>query len=274
MNDLKTNFNIENYDGGCLAPKKDLRDYRINTHIAFASELPDKFEVKHSEIKNQGGVCSCVAHSVCEVLEAINDNKEKYSTNWIYGYRPFGYYVGKGMYTRQACKTASDVGYVLYDDFKGNDEMNAVKETVDKNITFLKDKAKDRKTFAYASLKNREEIKKAIFMTRHPVVVCVHCCSPFIVDDNNELVYSDKFGGYHAMVCYGWNERGLLLQNSWGENFGDHGTCILPDNYPFSEAWLIANTQDEYLVLRPKGFWLRQLLQAILNFIIRMFNNK
>lgn len=263
-------FYIDNFAAGCLEPTKDLRDYRFNKKIAFG-DLPDEFEVPHSEIKNQGGVCSCVAHSVCEVLEAINNNKEKYSTNWIYGYRPVGYYVGKGMSTRDAIKTTSKAGYVLYDDFKGNDEMNAIKETVDKNIDFLKDKAKDRKTFSYANLKDREEIKRAIYSTKHPVVLCVHCCDPFIVDEDNVLVYSNKFSGYHAMVCYGWNEKGLLIQNSWGENWADRGTCILPDNYPYSEAWLVANTEAEYLVIRPKNYWLRKFIQAILNFIIRMF---
>lgn len=264
-------MNNNEFAFGCLEPKKDFRDYRLNGKVAMSLQLPDSFEVQHSPIKNQGGVCSCTAHAVAEVLEAINKNEEKYSTNWIYGYRPFGYYIGTGMYPRQAIKTTADEGYVLYDDFKGNDEMNAVKETVDKNIDFLKEKAKDRKTFSYAALQTKQEVKEAIFLTGYPVLLCIHCADPFILDDENCLVYGEKFNGYHAMVCYGWNEKGLLIQNSWGENWGEKGTCILPEEYPFSEAWLIANTEEDYLVVRPKGFWLRKLLQALINFIVRMF---
>lgn len=261
---------IDEHAAGCIQSKKDLRDYRLNKNIAMG-DLPEEFSVEHSPIKNQGGVCSCVAHAVAEVLEAISKNTEKYSTNWIYGYRPTGYHQGKGMSTRQAIKTTCDVGYVLYEDFAGNDEMKAVKEAVDKNLNFLRIKASERKAYSYAALTTREEIKKAIYLTKNPVVLCVHCCNPFETDEEGVLVYSNKFGGYHAMVCYGWNEKGLLIQNSWGENWANNGTCILPDNYPFSEAWMIADSEEKYLIVRPSGYWWRKLLQAIINFIVRMF---
>lgn len=264
-------FYIGNFASGCVESDNDLRDYRLNNNIAMVLQLPEEFEVEHSPIKNQGGVCSCVAHSVAEVLEAINNNEEKYSTNWIYGYRPGGYYQKKGMLPRQAIKTACKVGYILYDDFKGNDEMNTVKHTVDNNIKFLKEKASERKTYSYALLKNRNEIKRAIFLTKHPIVIAVHCCDPFIVDENNILVYSDKFQGYHCMVCYGWNKDGLLIQNSWGETWGNKGTCILPENYPYSEAWLVADTTDEYMIVKPKMYFIRKIVQSIVNSFKKVF---
>lgn len=262
---MSENFN--NYAFGCIPSKKDLRDYRINKKVAYAVSLPKKFEVAHSPIKNQADVCSCVAHAVVEVLEAMNNNKEKYSTNWIYGYRPIGYSLGKGMYPRQAIKTTNELGYVLYEDFAGNDEMRAVKNAVDKNLTLLKDKAKERKTAAYAYLKDRNEIKEAIYLTGNPVVICVHCCDPFITDADEVLITSNKYGGYHAMVAYGWNEKGLLIQNSWGENWGDHGTCILPDDYPLNEAWAIADEDTAAIIVKPGASWLRRLIQHIINFI-------
>lgn len=258
-------LHIDDFASGCLESKHDFRDYVIDKKVAMAVRLPETFEVEHSPIKNQGGVCSCVAHSVAEVLEAMNNNTEKYSTNWIYGYRPFGYFIGKGMNTRQAIKTVTDVGYVLYDDFRGNEEMNKVKDEVDKNLVQLKDKAKDRKAYSYGRLHSREDIKRVIYLTGYPVVLCVHCCDPFETDENNILLYSDKFQGYHAMVCYGWNEYGLLIQNSWGESWANNGCCILPDEYPFSEAWVIADSEHSYAACKPKTYWLRKLIQSIIN---------
>ena len=255
---------IDNHAAGCFESKKDLRDFRLSKE-AMSLQLPEEYEVEHSEIKDQGQVCSCVAHSVCEILEIMNYNEEKYSTNWIYGYRPFGSYQRKGMFPRQAVKTPANVGYVLYDDFKGNDEMNGVKEIVDRNINFLKDKAKDRKTYSYARLVNRNEIKKAIYLTGYPVLICIHCCKPFSLDENNVLIYSDKFQGFHALVCYGWNKDGLLIQNSWGENWGNNGCAILPDNYPITEAWMIANSETSFSIVKPKNYFIRKVVQKIIN---------
>ena len=266
-------FNVSGFATGCLKPTKDLRDYKLNRSVAFAFDLPDEFKVIHSDIKNQGMVCSRVAHSVCEVLEASNNNEEKYSTNWVYGYRPRGYFSGRGMSTRQAIKTVCSVGYMLYDDFSGNTEMNEVKDIVDRNINLLKEKAKERKAYSYALLTNRNEIKKAIYMTGNPVVICVRCCSPFELDEDGVLKYSDKFDGYHAMVCYGWNEKGLLIQNSWGTNWGINGTCILPNNYPLSESWVITRTEDEYLVVRPKLYRMRKFVQSIVDFFKEIFTD-
>ena len=264
MSDL---FVFNGHATGCLESEHDLRDYAIDSKIAMSVKLPESYEIKRSPIKNQGSICSCVAHSVASVLEAMNHNEEKYSTNWIYGYRPRGYIVCKGMSIRQAIKTVTSVGYILYDDFKGNDEMLAVKEEVDNNLVQLKEKAKHRKAFSYGRLHSRVDIKRAIYLTESPVVISVHCCDPFETDENNILMYSDKFQGYHAMVCYGWNEYGLLIQNSWGEEWADGGCCILPDEYPFMEAWVIADSEHSYAAVKPKIYWLRKILQKLIDLI-------
>ena len=266
---MNTEYN--NHAFGCIPSKKDLRDYRLDKKVAYSVLLPTEFEVPHSPIKNQGSVCSCVAHSVAEVLEAMNKNKEKYSTDWIYGYRPVSYSQSKGMYPRQAIKTTIDIGYVLYDDFSGNTEMREVKNKVDGSLTFLKAKAKSRKMVAYAYLKDRHEIKEAIYLTKNPVVICIHCCYPFITDEDEVLITSNKRDGYHAMVCYGWNDKGLLIQNSWGENWGDHGTCILPDDYPLNEAWAIADKESAPIIVKPGANGLRRLIQHIINFFVELF---
>lgn len=47
-----------------------------------------------------------------------------------------------------------------------------------------------------------------------------------------------NYGG-HAVCCVGYNKEGFIIQNSWGESFGDSGKCILPYNElnNLMEAW-------------------------------------
>ncbi len=256
---------------GCIPSTKDLRDYKL-PKVAMALQLPEAFVVKHSPIKNQGGVCSCVAHSVAEVVEAINNNEKKFSTNWIYGYRPSSYSQGKGMMTRNALSTTVDLGCVLYDDFAGNDEVPSVKNTTMKNLAMLKEKAKEHKMYSYARLANKEEIKRAIYLTKMPIVLCVHCCDPFALDKHFVLKKSNKYSGYHCMVCYGWNELGLLIQNSWGENWGDKGTCILPDDYDLTEAWVLTSKEGDFAAVKPNLYAFRKIVQKIIDSIHLLFS--
>lgn len=257
-------FNIKDFGTGCIESTFDARDYVLN-EVALAIQLPDSFEVLHSKIKNQGNVGSCVAHSVCEVLEAANKNCEQYSTNWIYGYRPEGYYIGPGMMARQACQTIVEKGFVPYDSFPGNTEMLAVmRQCKDKQGELLKIAA-ERKAIAYNRLKTKEQIKEAIYTSGLPVIIVIRLTNEIELDENNIMQYDgSEGGGCHCMVCYGWNELGLLIQNSWGRIWGDNGTFILPEEYPFAEAWAISYDADTNISSKPKMWWLRNLIQKII----------
>jgi hypothetical protein len=45
--------------------------------------------------------------------------------------------------------------------------------------------------------------------------------------------------GGHAIVAYGWDQRGLRLRNSWGADWGVGGDCWMPDPFvaQISGAW-------------------------------------
>lgn len=257
-------FDVSNFGTGCIESKFDARDYVLDD-VAFSVELPESFDVLHSEIKDQGHVGSCVAHSVCEVLEAANCNEEKYSTNWVYGYRPRGYYVGPGMMTRQACQTVIELGYVPYDDFPGNTEMLSVMRNCNSKLKELQDKASERKAVAYNRLRTKTQIKEAIYTSGLPVLVVIKIPDKVELDDEFILQYDEEhLGGCHCMVCYGWNELGLLIQNSWGEDWGNKGTCILPEEYPVVEAWAISCESHVNISARPKNWGIRNFIQKII----------
>ena len=262
-------FDEMQFGTGCIPSKKDIRDYRLNKKVCKATNLPIEFSVEHSPIKNQGNVGSCVAHSVTEVLEQIGGNKVPYSTAWIYGYRPFGYLQGEGMMTSQALKTTTKVGCIKYYDCPGNYEMPAAKEYITKKLDHYKELANRDKATTYARLYSTTEIKEAIYKTGKPVIVCI-LVNGLRLDENYIAQKPTSLGGGHAVVCYGWNERGLLIQNSWGERWGNKGCFILPYNYGFTEAWVL--TKEDGITTKPTGFAIREALVGIAKAFVELIN--
>jgi hypothetical protein len=53
----------------------------------------------------------------------------------------------------------------------------------------------------------------------------------------------DTVVGGHAIVAYGWDQRGLRLRNSWGSAWGIGGDCWMPDAYvpKINGAWKAAD---------------------------------
>jgi hypothetical protein len=64
-----------------------------------------------------------------------------------------------------------------------------------------------------------------------------------------------RIGG-HAIVCYGWDNRGLRLRNSWGADWGVAGDCFMPaaDLHHVVGAW---KTADQVVHPIP---WMRNVL--------------
>ena len=264
---------MNNKGMGALESPKDLRDYRLNT-VAMAIDLPTEFILNHSHIKDQGMVGSCVAHSLSEVLET-QDNIN-YSTGWIYGYRPENYYQGMGMYISEALKTIKNIGYVLNQDYDCNVEMMEAKWDVDRNLEILTNLAKNKKIKAYAKLFGENEIKQALYSSKTPIILAIGVGNEGLLLNNEYIAQiPEKPINGHALVCYGWNEKGFLIQNSWGEEWGDNGTFILPYNYPLREAWClqffdIPKEEDE-LIVKPKYYGFRKILMSIIKILKNIF---
>lgn len=252
---------------GYIESPKDLRDYRLNK-VYGNIQLPESFEVKHSKIKDQGNVNSCVAFSISEILEA--GKTEEYSTAWIYGYRPWTYYQGEGMIVSEALKTVNKVGYILKEDLDANIEMTEARDIVVKNINTYMERASKRQISSYARLRNSDEIKQAIYTSGKPVLLAIKVGTKGIELDEHNIAYiPDNYSGGHQMVCYGWNETGFLIQNSWSEDWGDKGTFILPYEYPVAEAWFIKQSgkvTGKSSIVKPKLNILRRFLMKFVTF--------
>lgn len=70
-----------------------------------------------------------------------------------------------------------------------------------------------------------------------PVIVCLTIFKSFAKVDHSGVIpmpgANDDLLGGHAVLCVGYdnNARRLIIRNSWGADWGDHGYCYLPYDY-------------------------------------------
>lgn len=256
----------------------DIRDYRV---AATAAEFPDTFVLPEVSVKNQGSTGSCVAHACSSVVEFHNKRQEGtdtvFSTEFIYGYRPADYYVGEGMYIRNALKTLREVGDCPLSDLKGNNKCPEAMENVEANLEELKNKAYPHRISTYAKVSTDEEIKNAL-MNFGYVVISMPWYKKYKLTDGVYSHSSDEYSGYHCMLIYGWDERGWLVQNSWGSLWGKKGRFVMPFGFKWREAWAVTdNIIGEGDIIRPTDNWFiktfGKLINKVVNFFRKIFKN-
>lgn len=218
---------------GALYSPTDLRDFKVSSSIQNI-ELPSEFSLNKTTIKNQGNVNSCVAHSLSSMLEEYTE--EIYSTGWIYGYRPDDYYQGEGMYPREALKTLQKVGAVKSEIFPYNLEMQEAKTKVHLSLDYLTKQAKEFKIESYVRLYTIKEIKSWLYIKKIAVPISIATDNIELIDNIIQIPKVYPNSG-HMMLIVGWNNTGFIIQNSWGEAWGDKGLAILPYEYNVKEAW-------------------------------------
>ena len=266
---------MEQLNLGCRLSPIDLRDYKVT---ATSEPLPESFELDFSNIrvKSQGAVSSCVAHAMSTILEYHAKGDHELSTNFIYGIRKKLYnHEGKGMFLRDACRIVTNYGDPLLSDCPGNTEIPKVydlaSEVMDDEEA-MKTAASFR-TKSYYSCNSIEDIKYAL-VNYGPVLVSIKWYNDYKVSNGLLTGGNSKKYGYHALVCYGYNEKGFLIQNSWGKLWGCGGRFTLPYDIKISEArGLIDLDNDDYLPpkpLNPLVDFLYKGLNALINFVKRI----
>ena len=149
---------------GALPEYIDVRDYTLKK--TNKEDFPLEFLLHPGEVKSQGPVGSCVAHSIAEVVEYFNKEQEKtadkFSTGFIYGNRRNSLNKGSGMYVREALHNTCKYGDVLLKDFNENKEVPEVIQLFEERFEQLKDKAYPNRISTYFRLKTEEDIKYAL----------------------------------------------------------------------------------------------------------------
>lgn len=248
----------------------DARDYKLVA--SGTEEFPKTFKLPTVTVKNQGNTNSCVAHATSSVVEyhhkRQHDEKVVFSTEFIYGFRDFGYYVGEGMYLRNALNTLRKYGDVPLADLKGNNEYEAAMENVNNQSYELLEKAYPHRISSYFRVNDEDSIKSALMNHGYVVAGMNWHKGAKLVDG----VYTptDEIAGGHAIVIYGWNEKGWLAQNSWGGNWGNKGRFIIPFDLKIREAWGITDNITDDIVM-PKRSKFRDILYKLYNCIVNLF---
>lgn len=250
----------------------DVRDYKIAT---VEREFPETFALPEVTIKNQGSTNSCVAHACSSVVEFHNKRQEGtdtvFSTEFIYGYRPAGYYVGEGMYIRDALKTLRKVGDCTKEELTGNHEYSEAIDIVEADLDELKNRAYPHRISTYAKIDTADEIKQAL-MDFGYVVVSMPWHKDYKLKDGVYTYTSDENRGYHCVVIYGWDERGWLVQNSWGKGWGQKGKFVVPFDFKWREAWAVTDEiKGEGDVVRPTDNWFIRTFSPIINKLANWF---
>lgn len=259
---------------GCQLSPYDVRDYKVS----ISGELPASYELDFSnvEVKNQKSVSSCVAHALSTILEYHAKNRNKLSTNFIYGIRKELFnQEGKGMYLRDACKIATNYGDPLESDCPGNTEIPEVYDIASKTLKNERAMkyAEDYKTKSYYLCKSNDEIKYAL-VNYGPILASLKWYKDYKVTNGILTGGNVKNYGYHAIVIYGYNEQGFLCQNSWGKSWGDRGRFILPYSIKLAEARGLIDVENDTYVSPPKPNNFLNNIYKFINFIINLFRKK
>ena len=258
-----------------LVSPYDVRDYKLVPTAATAMEFPEVFELASVSVKDQGSVGSCVAHACSSIIEYHNKRQEKsatlFSTEFIYGYLPAGYYVGEGMYLRDALKTIQKLGDCPLTKFRGNNKCQEAMANVEAQLETLKDSAYPNRVSSYARVRTVDEIKQAL--VEHGYVLA---SMPWHVDyklKNGVYTFTEKeTRGNHCVCIYGWDERGWLVHNSWGRGWGQKGKFVVPFDFKWNETWAIIDTiEGEEGVVRPEDNWFVRTFSSVINAIANFF---
>lgn len=265
---------------GALLPEIDVRDYQYTpAKVCAVEELPKEFSLITADVRDQGSVGSCVAHVAEEIEEYFNlkqhNRTDRLSPGYIYGCRYT--YKGEGMYLRDALKTLQKRGIAKWDEFPYNKEVPDIIDLFEEVDEFETDSPNKISTYFSISVDDREyKIKKAL-MDHGPVMVSVKWYRDIKV--KNGIMTTSQTGnfGYHCIMIYGWNEKGWLIQNSWGKLWGNRGKAVYPYEYPFVEVWGITDTiySDDIKKKDTKNKfiqWLYKICNKVINFFKELFN--
>ena len=266
---------IFNYNG-VVESSYDARDYKIKAD----SEFPEEFELPYKvSVKNQGSKPTCVAHALSSLVEYHNlietGKYRKFSTEFIYGPRDIGYYIGDGMVIRDALKTVQKYGDCYYADCPGNHDTADAMNNVNEKVEEYRDLAYPHRIGSYYRVKTPEEMKTAL-MNHGPVVISMTCKdNAYIADDIYCYPQDAENSGRHCVLVVGWNENGWIIQNSWGALYAGDGYFTLPFDFKINEAWGTTDQKDDCSLLKRKvrNKFMNKVYE-IINRIINWFYNR
>jgi len=184
-------------------------------------ELPNSFSYRGliPGVLNQGNTSTCVPHAVSSILDWQDSLKNGNPTSFnmsIYNIYDKKDNEGDGMTFKRALSILKNTGAVTTKEYRKKDYDNAIKIR------------------EYAMIKN-------IFNLKYSILLNGPCLIATMVRDPYSMEYWKGYNNYggHAVSCVGWDEEGIEIRNSWGEDWGDEGYTHMKyeDFGNILEAW-------------------------------------
>lgn len=241
-------MDVRNIPLNAIPSPPDNRDYPLAKLTAEKPEFPEEYETPYpGEVKYQGPIGSCVAHSLAymrEITEARQTGVFKpFSVGYIYGNRKGtldGTLGREGMIPRDALKNLQRYGDVLYEDFPVNDKYQVVKELIEQNTGYYEKQAEPYRITAYCRLYTTDEIKAAV-IELGSVTAMFKIYPSFYKTSKDGVVPNpdpdEQFVGYHQMTILGWRGDRWKVLNSWGADWANKGRCYIKMDFPIVEYW-------------------------------------
>ena len=245
--------------GGALLSPPDSRDYQARDYLARGLRLKEYWPDLRLPVENQGEIGCCVAEALA-ALKSYQEYRERktlgqYSIDYIYHNRKPNDYQGEGMFCREALAQLVKCGV------PERQHLPTVtaypNAAIRQAVAALAELAKPQVIASYVSCQDDEDICDAIAQTGAAVIV-VEMTPTFLANYavfGGGLLVSpgwpdEKGNGYHAVCAIGYDERGILIQNSWGEAWGEGGFGILPYQYMATrERWTVVDKREDWDII-------------------------
>jgi len=226
---------------------EDKRDWKAES-IYNVKSLPKTFSLvpELQPIRNQGSQGTCAAQTAAcmkEWQEKKDINFEGYmSPQFIYNNRQNQN--SEGMFGRDVMKILSKIGSCSEKDYK----YGLIENPLNINSNIFK-KAKNHIISNYAKVDTIQGLKNALIKNGPCyIAVPVYDYSTTMWKPKNS---KDVRQGGHAMTIIGYDKKGFIIRNSWGENWGNKGYC----NFSYEDwgmQWEIWTTIDATSYQEPK----------------------
>jgi hypothetical protein len=148
-------------------------------------------------------------------------------------------------------------------------------EIVEAKFEELKGSAYPHRISTYVKVKKVNEIKQALMNYGYVVVSMPWYKNYKLKNGVYTYTTNPEKSGYHCVVIYGWDERGWLVQNSWGKYWGQKGCFVVPFDFKWSEAWAVTDTvigEGDYV--DPQENWFIRVFGKLFNWFLNLFRKK
>ena len=187
-------------------------------------DFPDELDLRKNlkKVRDQGEYGTCAAISASTIKEyqeyqEIGFNKY-FSPQFIYNNREDQ--DNDGMYARDVMKILSKIGIVEEKKYpyKHQEKSYEISEKVLKRAAIYKIKG-------YGQIFSIDSLKEALYKNGPCLISFPTFNESIRMWHRNPHEYD--LGG-HAMTVAGYNKKGFIIRNSWGEDWGHNGYCLYP----------------------------------------------